>query len=762
MLRVALLALLCSLAVSAVGAVTLVRDHQPAAAIHVAATATLPERFAAGELQRYLRQASGAELPLRVGPPAADEPALVVGLVSHLGDLGVAARGREKALGVEGLVLRASGNHLVVAGGGPRGVVYAAYDLLERLGYRWYWPGELGEVTPELADIELVDLDRVFEPSFARRHAMGGPSDGWEDVQWGKDMVDWLVKNHQNFWLQTPPGQENSEFLVQRGGTYTKVGTGHNWQHIIPPGTYFAEHPEYFAEVGGKRIPHGQLCLSNPEVMGMLRDYALAGAAQMARNPDVMFVDLTQNDGDDWCQCAECRAIDDRDPSTHADIVFWALNPIAEAVAAQHPGALLHTYIYSGSANPPNWIKPAANIHCEQTNYCYNYGASFLNPNSGPGTRFRANVDAWTPMCQVRGIYEYFGFYNWLEALPVTYYRLSDEVKYYKDIGVHGFYSETEQRWSTNHLLYYSFSRVWWDHRTDIPALIDEYCRLMYGPAAEPMRRFTMALETAGGPDRYISGNEFDLPRLFTPAVRAECRTALDEAREAAEGNDLVTRRLDFVELGWRYTELHLAAMEANAAFRRAPGAETKAAAKSAWQDFVAYFDELQGTHAFDRNDLRHFRQRAETDLAAYTLDLGSLPPGEISYQDALNDGGSARLHGKVEGFYDGVWGLSLYARGSGSVIYELGAEEGHAWKEARVALEASWREGLTSAVEVSLDGETWEALAENRTVTFSEEFDVTALTAGQPRFLIRVRYASTLPDEVAALHAVRLRGRID
>ncbi len=761
-MRVMLLCWLLLQTLTGAGAMTLVRDHQPVAAIHVAPGATLPERFAAEELQRYIEQATGAELPVRVGAPAPDELAVVVALVSRLGDLGVTARGREKALGTEGLALRTAGNHLIVAGGGPRGIVYAAYDLLERLGYRWYWPGELGQVTPELANIEITDLDRVFEPSFARRHAMGGPSDGWDDVQWGKDVVDWLVKNHQNFWLQNPPGEENADFLAQRGGTYTKIGSGHNWQHIIPPATYFAEHPEYFAEANGKRIPHGQLCLTNPEVQKLLRDYALSGAAQMAQNPDVMFVDMTQNDGDDWCQCAACRAIDDRDPSTHADIVFWALNPIAEAVAAQYPTALLHTYIYSGSANPPNWIKPAPNIHCEQTNYCYNYGASFLNPNSGPGTTFRANVDAWTPLCRVRGIYEYFGFYNWLEALPVTYYRLSEEVQYYKRIGVHGFYSETQQRWSTNHLLYYAFSRVWWDHRTDVPALIEEYCRLMYGPAAAPMHRFTMALETAGGPDRYLSGNEFDLPRLFTPAVRAECRKALDEAKTLAAGNELVTRRLAFVEFGWRYTELHLEAMEAHAAFRRAPGAETKAAAQGAWQAFVDYFSELQGTHAFDRNDLQQFRGRAENELAAYTLDLTSLPPGEVSYQDGLYDGGRARLHGRVEGFYDGVWGLSLYARGNGSLTYEFGAAAGHVWKEARLSLEASWREGLTSAIEWSLDGATWEPLAENRRVSSGEPFDLTSRVAGQPRFLVRVRYASTLPDEVAAVHAVGLKGLIE
>ena len=46
---------------------------------------------------------------------------------------------------------------------------------------------------------------------------MGGPEDGWKDVQWGKDVVDWLVKNHQNFWLQSPPGDRQRRFVAERG-----------------------------------------------------------------------------------------------------------------------------------------------------------------------------------------------------------------------------------------------------------------------------------------------------------------------------------------------------------------------------------------------------------------------------------------------------------------------------------------------------------------------------------------------------------------
>jgi len=735
-------ALVASSAGAPARAVTLVEDGRAVAAIHVPPEPTLQERFAADELQRYIEKASGARLAIERGAPERDEPALVVAEVGRLPMVGHRAGSRELALSVEGVVNRTAGEHLIVAGGGPRGVVYAAYDLLERLGYRWYWPGETGEVTPSLEDIVLTDLRVARDPSFVRRHAMGAPGDGWEDVEWGAALVDWLVKARQNFWLRNPPGEQYEGFLDRRGGAYTKIGSGHNWQHIIPAGTHFESHPDWFPLIDGERRPRGQLCLSNPEVLERLTEYAMRGAEQMAANPDVMFIDMTQNDGAGWCECERCREIDDRDPSTHADIVLWAINQIAETVAEEHPEAVLFTFAYAGSAGLPSWIGPADNVMIEQTNYCFNYGASFLNPNSGRGQLFRQQVDVWAPVTTLHGIYEYFGFYNWLEALPVTLYRLPEEVAYYKRIGVHGFYSETEQRWSTNHLLYYAFSRMWWDHETDVQALLDEFFRLFYGPAEAPMRDFHLALETSGGPDRYWSGDVSNLLRIFPRQLRQQCRAHLDEAKRLAADDPLVSARLAFVEPGWRYTELHLEAMEAHEAFNRAPSD--------------------RGTHVFAEKDLGRFLARAETQLALYSLDLAVLPPGEVEYSDYLARGGNARVHGDVTGYYSGTWGLCLRPGQEGALTYELGAEQGHTWQSAAVAFEGGFTQGVTNAIEYSVDGESWEMLAGDLKPDRDRAYDLTEHVRGRERFWVRARYRNGADADYCCLYRVRITGEVE
>ena len=143
------------------------------------------------------------------------------------------------------------------------------------------------------------------------------------------------------------------------------------------------------------------------------------------------------------------------------------------------------------------------------------------------------------------------------------------------------------------------------------------------------MRAFHMTLETTGGRDCYWSGNVSDLTRIYTPDVRATCRRSLDEARRLAAADPLVLSRLDFIELGWRYTELHLAAMEAHLAFGRESTDANRATARDAWQCYVDYFDELEGTHAFAESDLPRFRGRSEKQLAPYATDLGAAEDAE-------------------------------------------------------------------------------------------------------------------------------------
>jgi len=81
---------------------------------------------------------------------------------------------------------------------------------------------------------------------------------------------DWAARNKSN---------GNSEGLEDKHGG--KVGYGGSFVHtfatLVPPATYFKEHPEYFSEVGGKRVDgYAQLCVTNEDVKKLITAKVLA------------------------------------------------------------------------------------------------------------------------------------------------------------------------------------------------------------------------------------------------------------------------------------------------------------------------------------------------------------------------------------------------------------------------------------------------------------------------------------------------------
>ncbi len=74
--------------------------------------------------------------------------------------------------------------------------------------------------------------------------------------------------------------------------------------NVVLPESLFEDHPEYFAEIGGKRYK-SNICFSNPEVDRLV---AAATADYVRKRP---FLDILSNffpsDNQDYCRCARWR-----------------------------------------------------------------------------------------------------------------------------------------------------------------------------------------------------------------------------------------------------------------------------------------------------------------------------------------------------------------------------------------------------------------------------------------------------------------------
>jgi hypothetical protein len=106
-----------------------------------------------------------------------------------------------------------------------------------------------------------------------------------------------------------------------------------------------------------------------------------------------------------------------------------------------------------------------------------------------------------------------------------------------------------------------------------VDALIDDYCRAGFGPAARPVRRYFDRLEALLD-DR--ARKQLPAVSAFTPDVVKELCRLLEEARKKVGRDTAFARRLDFLEVGLRWTEVEAQAH----ALLADPAKADKAAAK--------------------------------------------------------------------------------------------------------------------------------------------------------------------------------------
>src|SRR5262249_25990153 len=111
--------------------------------------------------------------------------------------------------------------------------------------------------------------------------------------------------------------------------------------------------------------------------------------------------------------------------------------------------------------------------------------------------------------------------------------------------------------WATQGLNYYVVARLHWNPEQDVDAILDDYCQAGFGPAARSVRRYFAGLEALM--------DEADTRKAkavagFNPRALAGLRKELEQARRDARSDAAVSKRIAFLELGLRWTEIEVRA----------------------------------------------------------------------------------------------------------------------------------------------------------------------------------------------------------
>jgi hypothetical protein len=519
--------------------VTLVQDGKPACTIVIAGDAGSHEKMGANDLQLYLSKMSGAKVPI-TSDASVKGNRILLGVYGKqpvqewLGD-----RPSYDAFAIETRPRSGGGTDLLLVGGDPRGAEYAVYELLERsLGVRWYCPGEIGEEVPAHKTVELGDIKWSNKADF---EAITGFA-----------------------WHGSPGAYEWVRHNKAEVGSPTYF-FGHAWaSYINPTEENRKAHPEWFAlQPDGSRGE--QLCTTNPEVLKL---FINAVMDNFDHNPDAMLASIGPNDGDQFCTCDKCRAVDAQygvTDGSHTDRLVDFANKILKETKKKHPDKLVGILAYVSYTRPPVSAVPDPNY---VTMICHTPW-EFCNvhpigdPNCVPNTKFRENIEGWAKVCKHVSMYEYYGSFYGFTPFPILH-TIGVDMPYMRRIGVSGgFMDETDQNWANQGIGFFLAAKLAWDADRKPKEILDDFYRGFYGPAEKPMRKYWEIWESEM-PKQKCQGYAWFA--MFTPEILKQTGPLLDEAEKLAAGNERVLKRLALNRTGFRFSEAFVRMQEAGKA----------------------------------------------------------------------------------------------------------------------------------------------------------------------------------------------------
>jgi len=507
-------------------AITLVRNGKSACRIIVPVHATDVESLAAREFQAYIERMSGARLPVEPDSPAAAPGTLVlIGNTSLTPNIIPAL----DTLREDGYAIRSAGGTLALCGGKGKGTLYAVYSLLEdQLGCRKY--SAAVTVVPRARTIVIRPVSVAFNPRFAWReiyylNAMDRAYSDWHKLQ--------SIDDQQKQW-----------------GMWV-----HTFDRLVPARDYFGPHPEYFSLLGGRRIPGGQLCLSNPDVFRVLASNL---GAMIAEKPGARYWSVSQNDNANECQCDSCRALDVRFGGSSGTVLDFV-----NRVAARFPDRTISTLAYWYTRAAPLRVRPAPNVNIMFCSIECNRSQPIATDSTSAS--FRRDMEDW---CRLTGniiVWDYVvQFRNLVSPFP-NLRVLQPNIRYFADHGVRMMF---QQGCGANvgefgELRTYLIAKLLWDPDVDIDRVMDDFLHGYYGAAAPLIRRYIDLMHdalAASGKQLGIFGYPFDaVDGYLSPRLIREYSRLFDRAERAVRAQPDVLERVKDARLPLEFAIMDIA-----------------------------------------------------------------------------------------------------------------------------------------------------------------------------------------------------------
>lgn len=475
------------------------------------------EKKAAEELQMYIKQISGAQLPI-TDDATSKGRRIFVGFGSAVADITGAQKPKADD---EGFTYRTVGKDLLIYGGAQRGSMYGVFSFLEyELGVKWLTPK--CTVVPSMQKYALPRLERSEKPALALRY------DGHFAVE--REPV-WSAHNKENMkWNPTQNDYGNIE----------AYWNAHTMGQLLPSGEFFEKHPEYFSLRDGKRIPNGQLCLSNPEVLEICK---IRLADVMRKNPLFRIYSLSQNDNFSFCQCQKCTAIAEQ-YGGQSGLMVWFVNQVADAVRDEFPDKFVGTFAYQYTRQPPKGIVPRNNVVIRLCSIecCF---AHPLTAGCPQNQAFMNDMERWAEIAPHLFIWDYIVDYaQYISPWP-NFQVLGPNIEAFRKNKAIGIYEEAQYQsngaefeemkaWVTTKLL--------WNPLLDTDSLVKVFIDGYYGKAAPMVMDYYRLCQSLVKPDLHFGIYIRENHPIYSDEFVEKAFALLDNALQTAEDEETRNR----------------------------------------------------------------------------------------------------------------------------------------------------------------------------------------------------------------------------
>ena len=509
--------------------------------IFVSEKAIKPEKNAALELQKYLQKVSGCKLEItnEVKP---DDKLVYIGFQeapqSILKDLDTAAFGNEE------FIIRSDGKNLLIAGGNTRGTMYGvnAY-LADYLGCRWF-TREVEKI-PAQSTIKLVTIEDRQKPAFEYRQPYYHEAND----------TTWALHNRLNI----------SGMSKDFGGGYVIFPFVHTFSQLVPPEKYFANHPEYFSEVDGKRAV-SQLCLTNVNATRI----AISTVFEWIKtHPEANVFSIDQNDFAGFCTCENCKELDEKEGS-HSGTLLNFVNQIADTVAKVYPKVQLQTLAYDYTEIPPKTLRPANNVMIRLCHYAYCSAHALGKCNDHK--QYIERLEQWKKISNRITIWDYYTQFNkYLMPYP-NLETVKNDVKFYADRGVVGLFAQGNNvpdngGGEFTELRAWVFAQLMWNPEKDGQQLVDEFVKNVYGDASVYISEYIKLLHDQVKSDSaYFSiwTDPEDVNYLNIKTIE-KADSLFSLAKEVAKNDSALLKRVERAYLPVIFTKLYFYSIGGNA-----------------------------------------------------------------------------------------------------------------------------------------------------------------------------------------------------